>query len=322
MGRLVRLVCAACVLFPALAAADTVRVVPLRASGLSESQAAQVVRSAESLLRQSSSLVTRPAPPAAALARRCGQEDGGCWTALAARAGTDYALVVALEPAAGGVSAEVAMVDVRQGRLLAARRLAAPSPAAAGGDALLAAIDAVLPAHLRRGFGGLQVELPAGARLKVDGQVVLTGPSPLPVPVPLGRHEVDLLLPSGEAVLQRAEVAEGQTAVLQLRLQTPGAARRSNDALLATSAALWSAGTVSVVSSLLLAAVVNYRVGQVRPCAPGSVECSPQSQADEERRTAHQLTGVANAMMVGGTVVAGVGGALFVFDLVQAGGPR
>lgn len=313
-----RLLGAACFLVPALAAADTVRVVPWRSSALPEAQAAQLARTAESLLRETSSLALQPALPPSVISKRCGKEDPDCWVALAARAGTDYGLVMVMDPM-GGLSAEVVMVDLRA-RRLTERRLTAPSVEGAG-NALRAAIDALVPPYLRRGFGGLQVELPAGARLKVDGKVVLTQPSRTPVPVQSGRHEVDLLLPSGQAVLQRAEVSEGQTSALQLQLAPPAEVQRSNDALLATSAALWSAGTVSVVGALLLSAVVNFRVQQVQSCATAS-DCPTQGAADQERQSANQLTGVANGMMAGGAVLAGVGGAIFVFDLVQTGGPK
>src|SRR5204862_228072 len=85
---------------------------------------------------------------------------------------------------------------------------------------------------LRRGYGGVLVEVPAGARLEVDGTVALSEPSRGPRAVPSGHHAGDLLLADATAVLARADVAEGQAAALALGARRPASGeRRSNDAL-------------------------------------------------------------------------------------------
>lgn len=298
------------------APAATVRLVPLRA-GVPESQALAVVRATEAALRETSTLVLQPAMPVSLASKRCGAEDPGCWSGLAARAGTDYGLVVVAD-AMGGLTVDLVLVDLKA-RRVAQRRFTAPGVDGAV-QPIRASVEALVPPFLRRGFGGFLVELPKGARLKVDGRVVLAEPSRAPVPVPNGRHEVDLLLPDGSAVLTRADVAEGQTEALRFDPSPPAGGRRSNDALLATSAALWTAGTISVVTSLALASLVNVRTStNLAPCAGGSFSCVTLEQARAEQRSLSQVVAAANILLVGGGVLAVGGAGVFTFDLVQGG---
>jgi len=299
------------------APAATVRLVPLRAAGVSEGAAAAAARAAEASLRDLSTLVVQPALGMGTAPKRCGAEDPACWNALAARAGgTDYGLVMVAEPG-GGLTLDLVLVDLRA-RRMAQRRFTVPGPDAAV-QPIRAAVEALVPPFLRRGYGGFLVDLPPGARLKVDGRVALSEPSRAPVPVPNGRHEVDLLLPDGTAVLSRADVAEGQTQALKLDLHPPPEPPRSSGALQITSAALWSAGALALASSLTLGAVINVRSPLLAPCVGSSRTCSTLEQAQAEQRTQAQLASTANilAWSGGGLVVAGAG--VFAFDLVQGG---
>lgn len=298
---------------PAAARAATVRVVPVRSPGVPESAAVALVRATEAAIREVSSLVVLPALDVSASSRRCGAEDPACWAGLAARSGADYGLVLAADPA-GGLTADLVMVDLK------ARRMTQRRVAAAGADVapVRAAVEALVPQHLRRGNGGFTVDLPPGARLKVDGRVVLAQPSRLPVAVTSGRHEVDLLLQDGTAMLFRAEVAEGQTAALRPDLRPPPG-ERPGGTLQAASAALWGTGAASVATSFALATLGNVRASRLAPCAGASRACLPLDQAMAERQQVAGLTNAANVLLVAGSLLAVAGAGVFTFDLVQTG---
>jgi hypothetical protein len=303
----------------AAAPAATIRVVAWRAAGVPEASATSLTRACEAALRELTSLSLQPSLHSSPLSRRCGADDHGCWTQLAGRTGADYGLALVAEPA-GGLTVDLMLVDLRAGHVVAQRRFTGPSPDAASQGAR-AAVDALMPPFLHRGYGGVLVEMPGGSRLKVDGKVVLSQPSRGPVAVSSGHHEVDLLLPDGTAVLARADVAEGQIAALALGARPPASGeRRSNDALRVTSAALWAAGTVAVVTSLALGTVVNLRTGNLNPCTPPSHDCSTREEAEAEHQALAQYAQTANLLLYGGGALAVGGGLVFTFDLVQGGG--
>jgi len=280
-----------------------------------EAHAAAVTRAAEEALRGTSALALQPAlATGLAVKKRCGAVDPGCWNELAAQAGTDYALVM-VASGTGGLTVDLALVDLK-GHQVAVRRFTATGVDGAS-RAAREVVEALVPAHLRRGFGGLEASLPPGGRWKVDGQVVQAEPSRGPLALRSGRHEVDLLLPDGSAVLSRADVVEGQVAALQFDSRPP-AAGRSSDALMATSAALWSAGTVAVVTSLALATLVNVRAGaNLRPCAAGASDCLTLDGAIAEQQVEAGFTGTANVLLWTGSALALAGVGVFTFDLVQ-----
>jgi len=305
------------------ASAATVRVVPWRSPSVTEANASAVVRGTEAGLRELSTLVLQPALPMALLPKRCGAEDPGCWTALASKAGADYGLVLVAD-SAGGLTVDLVLVDLKA-RKVAQRRFTAPSPDTATQSAKTA-LEVLVPAFLRRGYGGFLVDLPPGTRLKVDGKVVLAEPSRAPVPVPNGRHEVDLLLSDGSALLTRAEVAEGQVTPLALgaarQQATAGGDRAAgNNALKITSAALWTAGTAAAVAAFGLAAAANSRATTVlHPCIGADRTCITQAEAVAAQREMAQSMQTANILLIGGGVLAGAGGVVFTFDLALGGG--
>ena len=305
------------------ASAATIRVVPWRSASVTESNAAAVVRSTEASLRELSTFVLQPALPPALVPKRCGAEDPGCWMSLAAKAGADYGLVLVAD-SAGGYTVDLVLVDLKA-RKVAQRRFTAPSQDVAAQSAK-AALEALVPAFLRRGYGGFLVDLPPGTRLKVDGKVVLAEPSRAPVPVPNGRHEVDLLLPGGSALLTREDVAEGQVTPLALsavrqQAAAGGGGAAGNNALKITSAALWTAGTAAAVTAFGLAASANFRATNVlRPCTGSDRTCITQAEAVAAQQQMAQSMQTANLLLIGGGVLAGAGGVVFTFDLVLGGG--
>ena len=313
----------AAALLATAASAATVRVVPWRAAGVTEANANAVVRGTEAGLRELSTLVLQPAPAPALLSRRCGAEDPGCWMSLAAKAGADYGLVLVAD-SAGGYTVDLVLVDLKA-RKVAQRRFTAPSPDLASQSAK-AALEALVPSFLRRGYGGFLVDLPVGTRLKVDGKVVLAEPSRAPVPVPNGRHEVDLLLPDGFALLTRADVAEGQVTPLALgdprqKVLGGGDKPAGSNALKITSAVLWAAGTAASVAAFGLAAATNARAtGVLHPCIGQDRSCVTQEQAEAARVELQQSMDTANYLLIGGGVLAASGGVVFTFDLLSGGG--
>lgn len=303
------------------ASAATVRLIPWRAPGVTEASTGSMVRASEAAVRELSTLVLQTALPPSLLFKRCGAEDPGCWMALAAKANADYGLVLAADPS-GGLSVDLVLVDLKA-RRVAQRRFTAPSADAAA-PAARAAVEALVPAFLRRGYGGFLVDLPVGSRLKVDGKVVLAEPSRAPVPVPNGRHEVDLLMPDGTAMLTRADVAEGQVTPLALRAERPAAGGdrpAGNNALKITSAVLWTAGTAAAVAAFGVAASANGRATTVfHPCTDANRNCVTQEQALAGQQDLALSMQMANILLIGGGALAAGGGVVFTFDLLQGGG--
>jgi len=303
------------------ASAATVRVLPWRAPGATDAAAGAVARATEAALREVSTLVLQPALPASPLAKRCGAEDPGCWVALASKANADYGLVLVADPA-GGLTVDLVLVDLKA-RKVTQRRFTSPSQDAAAQTAR-SVLEALVPAFLRRGYGGFLVDLPAGTRLKVDGKVVLAEPSRAPVPVQNGRHEVDLLLSDGTAVLTRADVAEGQVAALTLKTERPtygGDRSAENNGLKITSAVLWTAGTAAAAAAFGVAAAANGRATTVfHPCTSTDRTCVTQQEAITGQQELAQSMLLANILLIGGGALAVGGGVVFTFDLLGSGG--
>jgi hypothetical protein len=126
--------------------------------------------------------------------RRC--ESGECARALAASLPGPAAVLLDLKGSDARLVCEVSFwLD---GERRASRRAEATPEALEA--PLRAALEQVLPGWLRRGFGAVAVQAEAGAVVKVDGRVVAARPSE-PLAVPAGVHQVDVVFPSGAAVL-------------------------------------------------------------------------------------------------------------------------
>jgi hypothetical protein len=239
-------------------AAQAIQVVPSRAPKTTEAQAGELVKATEAALRELSSLEVRPALRSA-VAAKCAPQATACWTEQGKRTRENLALVVSLDKVDKGAkpTASLALLNRESGVLAVV--------AAAEPESIRSAVDGMLPPEFKKGQGGLSVELASGTRLKVDGRVVAPDAAGR-VFLPVGAHEVDLLMPSGKALLTLAKVAEGEVSPLQLNLRQLPDDRRGAGPLLWAAGGLWATGAVAVLSSLVIASVANVQAKPYQAC--------------------------------------------------------
>lgn len=295
-----------------VSAAERLSVRVLDGGGLGSTEAQLVLSAGAELARELTALTVSPV---SGMSRKCGDE--ACLRALVSEAQAEQGLFLTVTPARKGtVDVEAQWVDGEGGAGLRRR-----VPGASTGDmkgALRPVVAALMPGFVRKGWGGLVVEADA-ARVRVDGRAQ-TASGPV-VPVTAGPHEVDLLLPSGEAALSRELVPEGA----RLRLTPPE--QRAADVtrtasrgkgLRVASYITFSVGALALASSLVAGGLSRNALQGVEPCMGAGRQCSrfPEAQAaydtsDRYARTGNVLLGVG-----GGLSTVGVG--LFVFDLVSS----
>lgn len=295
------------------AAAERLSVRILDGGGLGASEAGRALGAAAELARELSALTVNPV---SGMAPRCVEQ--ACLRAHLAEAQAEHGLFLRVTPARrGSVEVELTWVEGAQEELTRRR---VPGVALAGlKEALRPAVAALVPAFARKGWGGLVVE-GQSARLRVDGRVL--EPSGAVTPLPAGPHEVDLLLPSGEAALWRELVPEGArlrlTPASEASPLAPGAAPRGKG-LRVASYVTFSLGALAVAGSLVAGGLSRGAREGVRPCVGSDRTCtrypearSAYEKSDRYARTGNVLLGIGGALST-----AGVG--LFVFDAASAG---
>lgn len=294
-------------------AAERLSVRVLESGGLGSAEAQRLLETGAELARELTALTVTPV---ATVARRC--EDEACLRALLTEAQAEHGLFLRVTATRRGAwDMEVAWLDATQGGV---NRRRVPGAAAADPTtALRPVVAGLVPPFVRRGWGGLVVDSDA-ARVRVDGRVlVLSGDV---TPVLAGAHEVDLLLPSGEALLSREVVPEGA----RLRLMppeeasplAPGTSARGKG-LRTASYVTFSLGALAVAGSLVAGGLSRGAREGIRPCETGADRtCTPYSEArsaydksDRYARTGNVLLGVGGALST-------VGVGLFVFDLASS----
>lgn len=295
------------------ARAETVAVAFADPSGFNGEAQLSLLRATEDVLRERSALqvLEQGRPVAGAPRRRCG-EDAQCARALAASTKADYALLLSLGASAAGLAVDGLWVEVNRTRAVQRKvkgvSLDAPQPA------LRELVDGLLPPHLRKGYGGLVVEAEPGFQVKVDGRLLPPPPSGEPLPVLAGPHEIDVVWPSGQALLQRYEVREGVRNVLRPEVgkeaTAPGSGRVPP--LRVASYATWSAGAVTLAASFVVAGLAS--TARAKACGADRI-CPPYDMATPEQQRALQLTDAGNITAGAGIGLMAVGAGLFVADV-------
>jgi hypothetical protein len=302
-----------CLSLPAAAAERLV--VRLQHGGtLGAAEAERVLGGAEGLARELTGLlVTRV--PEGTREGRCGAEDG-CLRAVAAEAGSEHVLVLGVLPRRqGSLDVDVAWVDTVRGGV-ARRAVTGLAPGMLARD-LRPVVAALVPAFARKGWGGLVV--PGTARLRVDGRSV-TEPGGV-VALTAGPHEVDLLLPSGEATLTREQVQEG----VRLRLEPrpdflPGATDSRaprGKGLRAASYVTFSLGALAVAGSLVAGGLSRGALRGVESCEGRARDCTSFTRAGLAYERAGRYARTGNVLLGAGAGLTAVGAGLFVFDLLS-----
>jgi hypothetical protein len=186
-------------------------------------------------------------------------------------------------------------------------------------------VDSLLPASSRKGFAALWVDAPEGSGVKVDGRLLARTPMAQPLALTAGTHELDIVLPSGHALLERQRIEEGQRLLLD-----PSGVLNSGlgvhqkdpfrDAVKPVSLGLWTAGAVAIAGAFVAGALARGAAGELGGCGATDRDCLriDQARATHQRAEGHART--ANALMIGGSVLGGAGAGLFVFDLLAPRG--
>jgi hypothetical protein len=294
-------------------AAERLSVHVLEGGGLGAMEAERVLGTGAELARELTSLTVNPTT---GLARLC--EEEACLRSLLTEAQAEHGLFLrVLAARRGSWDVEVAWVDGSQAGL-ARRRV--PGVAATELKAgLRPAVVALVPPFVRKGWGGLVVEANA-ARLRVDGRIL--EPSGTVTPVLAGAHEVDLLLPSGEALLSRELVPEGERLRLTLPTEAspmaPGTSPRGKG-LRAASYVTFSLGALAVAGSLVAGGLSRGAREGIRPCGTGADRsCTPFSEARGAYDKSERYARTGNVLLIAGGALSTVGVGLFVFDVASS----
>jgi hypothetical protein len=308
------------------AAAETAAALVAEAIGLEQGQVRKISKAAEVGLRELSGFSVKESVSLrkGAPRRGCG-EDAACMKTLAREAGADHAMLLYLKASGGSLAADAWFIDLSGAARPIHRQIADGSldePEAT----VKSLVEATLPAYARKGWGGVVVKPAPGAKvaqIKIDGRKVSTSNGE-PIAVTSSVHSIDVLFDSGQAVLQRTHVPEGERLALDV---APSAAIfapsgtelvEGNEKLRLASYGLWGAGAVAVASSLLVGAASRDAASKISSCQGEVRDCPTLSDArkQHEQATAYARTG--NLLLGTGVALSAAGAGLFAFDLVQA----
>ncbi len=286
----------------------------LEAQGVPDPVVRKIQRSVEALLKKLSGLPVGEGPAFKPGPRRsCA--DLACQRLVVAGAGTPAVALLSLRSSKGGVAFDVSfwLEGERLGIELGDAELEAPEPG------LKSALDAVLPAWAKRGWGGLRLDAQKGAVVKLDGRAMAKTEGLL-LSVPAGTHQLDVLYPDGNAVLQRVEVPEGsRTRVDATAPPTVIAASvEGNPVLRAVSFGLWAAGAVAIAGSLVAGSLSRQAGAGQNSCSGDGRGCSTFDVATERHRQAQAYASTGNVLLGTGAVLATAGAGVFVFDLIKS----
>jgi hypothetical protein len=175
-------------------------------------------------------------------------------------------------------------------------------------------VKTLVAPYARPGFGGAVVAAPKGSSIRVDGRAVGVAPLPDALALPAGRHTVDVLLPSGDAVLYRPTILEGTRVAIDGR---QGLTHTAQDkTLLWTSYGVWAAGAVAIASSFVAGALMRRELSEVRPCVSASEPCSGFTDATARTQRAQGYAQAGNILLGAGAGLSLTGAALFTWDVM------
>lgn len=181
---------------------------------------------------------------------------------------------------------------------------------------LRVAVEQVMPAWLRKGFGALSIQVEGGSVVKVDGRVVAARNGEL-VAVPSGAHQVDVVFPDGSAMLQRIDVPEATRVPLDVEptAALTFASPKGPTALRYGSFGLFMAGAGSVAAGFIAGALSRGTgIGLTACDTPDARTCSTLAEAQAAHAEAARYASTGNILLgVGGSLLA-LGVSLYLVD--------
>lgn len=300
---------------PAVSQAQAIVSAVVDAQGVSDAAVKRAQRATESALKQVSGLSVGEGPAFKKGApRKCGDD---CATELVR--GVPAPGVVLLDLKGLDRAGERVAVEVTlylDGERVGSRRgdgtIDGFETAAKG------ALEALLPGWARKGYGGLRFDLEEGSVVKVDGRVSKAKLGDV-VALPAGPHQVDVVFPDGNAVLQRIEVAEGVRG--RLSVDSPaavlsGGAAPKSGALRVVSYSLWVAGAASIAGGLIAGALARGTSAGLASCQGDVRDCAPLDEVQQKQAQAQAYATTGNIFLGVGAGLAALGAGLFVIDVV------
>lgn len=306
---------------PAFADKASVRV--LSSSELSMERMRRLAVAAEVALKEFSGFQVEESGNAAVVAPPAGAkknciEKESCVLAVAKEASTPEVLVLYARVSGGQLTVDAQLVDVP--RQKAVRKTVEEGSANEPEAAAKPLVEQILPPWARKGWGGLLV-MDDSDVVKVDGQTLGDQARVDPLPLPAGRHEVDVLLPNGSAVLQRLEIGEGSRAEISrdalptADLVEPGQAIVGTGRYVGYGA--WTAGVLCIAGSLISGALAKDTLKDVRTCSGADRSCTNFQDAESARLRSESYAKTGNVLLGVGAGLALVGAGLVTFDLAS-----
>ncbi|MFL5320787.1 MAG: hypothetical protein ACJ790_14085 [Myxococcaceae bacterium] len=180
-------------------------------------------------------------------------------------------------------------------------------------------VELIVPPWARKGWGGLRVAEDT-ENVKVDGVMLDDTARKEPLPLPAGRHEVDVLLPDGSAVLQRLEIGEGSRAEVRQEALPSATFVEPGKSFVGTTRyvgyGMWAAGAVCVAGSFIAGALSRQALKDVRPCEGADRSCTNFQDADAARRRSESYATTGNVLLGLGGGLALTGAGLVTWDLL------
>lgn len=308
------LLLASCLLATAAQAQGLVSFV-LDAQGMGEASARKVQRATEAALRGLSSLTVGEGPSLKASAPRRACGDDACLREVVQGVSAPGVALLNLRAGGPGVLFEVSLWF--DGEKAGLRRGEASLDNLEAG--LRPALEPLVPAWARKGFGGIRLAVASGAVVKLDGRALPGKPGEV-LPVPAGPHTVDVVFPDGRAVLTRLQVAEGARTRLEVAppegVQVSARAAEGPGALRYVSYGLFTGGALALSGSLVAGALGKGTGAGVTPCGAQSRDCTTLEVAQAQSGQAQGYATTANVLLGVGAGLAATGVVLFVIDVV------
>jgi hypothetical protein len=293
----------------ASASAPATLAVRVVTDGLPPAQAEQVAQATEAALREQVSWSLQRDEGGACA-------DDACLLKLAAGS---FAVEVQAAVVDRVLQVRAAFADAGTGRVVR-KEVRGGSPAAPA-KAVRLALEAALPAWSGRGQASVVVSAPAASVVKVNGRRVAMAPVEEPLGLEAGVHEVDVLLPSGDAVMWRRRLVPGARHTAEVGpLQRMATAERPDTGWRKPAAyALWSAGALAVAGAFVAGGLARQDVGTLRACTPAdrTRNCTRMEDARIAHARGESYARTGNLLLVGGLVLGGAGAGLYTFDLME-----
>lgn len=311
-------------LFCGRAFADEAAVRLLASSELSSERQRRLVVAAEVALKELSGFQVKQSSGREAVvsapkgARKTCVQELNCALELAKTANVRHVLLLSAKTDDGQLVLDAQLVDVEDRRGI--KKQVEEGNASEPEVAVKGLVEQILPAWARKGWGGVSIA-DVTDTVKVDGLLLDEATKKQPLALPSGRHDVDVLLDDGTAVLQRLEVSEGSRARVSSNALPSAQLGESGSAgvgaLRYVGYGTWTAGVLCVAGSLIAGALANQTLSTVRACEGTDRSCTSAPSARDARQRAEGYAGTGNVLLGVGVGLSAVGAGLVTFDLVQ-----